>query len=70
MPQRRGPRLHDVRTSEQIGEYPFGSSVRRLTPLGVAHYAGSVILLEIGLLAAIAVFFIAADLYVRGCETI
>jgi hypothetical protein len=29
-----------------------------------------VILLEIGLLAAIVVFFIVAELYIRGCETI
>jgi hypothetical protein len=29
-----------------------------------------VILLEIGLLAAIAIFFVAIDLYVRGCERI
>jgi hypothetical protein len=29
-----------------------------------------VILLEIGLIAAIVVFFIVADLYVRGCEKI
>jgi hypothetical protein len=29
-----------------------------------------VILLEIGLIAATVVFFIVADLYVRGCEKI
>jgi hypothetical protein len=29
-----------------------------------------VIVLEIGLLAAIVVFFVAIDLYVRGCEKI
>jgi len=29
-----------------------------------------VIVLEIGLLAAIAIFFVAIDLYVRGCEKI
>jgi hypothetical protein len=29
-----------------------------------------VILLEIGLIAAIVVFFVIADLYVRGCEKI
>jgi len=30
----------------------------------------NVILLEIGLLVAIAVFFVAIDLYIRGCEKI
>jgi hypothetical protein len=29
-----------------------------------------VIVLELGLLAAILIFFIVADLYVRGCEKI
>jgi len=29
-----------------------------------------VILLEIGLLVAIALFFVAIDLYIRGCEKI
>jgi hypothetical protein len=29
-----------------------------------------VILLEIGLVAAIAIFFIAIELYVRGCDAI
>jgi hypothetical protein len=29
-----------------------------------------VIVLEIGLLVAIAVFFVAIDLYIRGCEKI
>jgi hypothetical protein len=29
-----------------------------------------VILLEIGLIAATVVFFVVADLYVRGCENI
>jgi hypothetical protein len=33
-------------------------------------YASAVIVLEIGLLAAILVFFVAIDLYVRGCEKI
>ena len=33
-------------------------------------YTEPVILLEIGLIAAIVIFFIAADLYVRGCEKI
>jgi hypothetical protein len=48
----------------------FGSSIRRITLSGRAVYARSVILLEIGLIAAIVVFFIVADLYVRGCEKI
>jgi hypothetical protein len=47
---------------------PFGSSVRRLTAWIGQAYCESVILLEIGLLAAIVVFFIVADLFVRGCE--
>jgi len=33
-------------------------------------YAGYVILLESGLIVAIVVFFIAIELYVRGCEKI
>jgi hypothetical protein len=33
-------------------------------------YARAVILLEIGLLVAIVVFFVAIDLYVRGAEKI
>jgi hypothetical protein len=35
-----------------------------------AAYTEAVILLEFGLIAAIVVFFIVADLYVRGCEKI
>jgi hypothetical protein len=38
--------------------------------LAAGAYAWPVILLEIGLIAAIVVFFIVADLYVRGCEKI
>lgn len=33
-------------------------------------YHRCVIVLEIGLIVAIAVFFVAADLYIRGCEKI
>jgi hypothetical protein len=57
--RRRGPRTR-----------PFGSSVRRITHFAPALYAKAVIYLEIGLIAAIVVFFIVADLYVRGCEKI
>ncbi len=71
MPQRRCPRLRDAhRDRRECAAYPFGSSVRRLTRRAAALYAQAVLPLEIGLIAAIAVFFIAADLYVRGCETI
>jgi hypothetical protein len=34
------------------------------------RYPEDVILLELGLIVAIVVFFIVADLYVRGCEKI
>jgi hypothetical protein len=33
-------------------------------------YARAVILLEFGLIVAVAIFFLAIDLYVRGCEKI
>jgi hypothetical protein len=49
---------------------PFGSSVRRITSELSKVYARAVILLEIGLLVAIAIFFLAIDLYVRGAEKI
>jgi hypothetical protein len=49
---------------------PFGSSVRRITSVVSKVYAGAVILLEIGLTVAVVVFFVAIDLYVRGCEKI
>ena len=49
---------------------PFGSSVRRIPSDLNWVYAGTVILLEIGLIVAIVVFFFAIDLYVRGCEHI
>jgi hypothetical protein len=37
-------------------------------PIPTATYAKAMILLEIGLIVAILVFFISMDLYVRGCE--
>jgi hypothetical protein len=49
---------------------PFGSSVRRIPSVLNWVYAGTVILLEIGLIVAIAVFFVLVDLYVRGAEKI
>jgi hypothetical protein len=49
---------------------PFGSSVRRIPSVLNWVYAVTVILLEIGLIVAVAVFFVAIDLYVRGCEKI
>jgi hypothetical protein len=49
---------------------PFGSSVRRITSVPTGVYASSVILLEIGLIVAVVIFFVAIDLYVRGCEHI
>jgi hypothetical protein len=45
---------------------PFGSSVRRITSDLNRGYARAVILLEIGLIVATVVFFLAIDLYVRG----
>jgi hypothetical protein len=46
--------------------HPFGG----LPAPAMRPYAGYVILLESGLIVAIVVFFIAIDLYVRGCEKI
>jgi hypothetical protein len=47
---------------------PKGSSDRRLPGTCARLYASSVILLEIGLIVAIVAYFIAMDLYVRGCD--
>jgi hypothetical protein len=49
---------------------PFGSSVWRIPSDLNWVYAETVILLEIGLIVAIVVFFVLVDLYVRGAEKI
>ena len=39
-------------------------------PLETATYAKGMILLEIGLIVAILVYFVSMDLYIRGCENL
>lgn len=44
--------------------HPFGG----LRALGAGDMLRIVILLEIGLIVALVIYFVAMDLYIRGCE--